>query len=59
MPIQAAANRLKREIATGNLKSNQPTAEEFKKNPKLVAPSCTQYEIMQQLGIPDSEIPDF
>jgi len=30
MPIQAAANRLKREINLGKTSSNQPTAEELK-----------------------------
>lgn len=58
MPIQAAANRLKREIASGNITSVAPTAEEKKKNPKATR-VYTQYEILQQLNIPDSEIPKF
>lgn len=59
MPIQAAANRLKREIASGNLSSNQPTEEEKKKNPKIVCPPFTQYEIMMQLGVAEADIPKF
>jgi leucyl-tRNA synthetase len=58
MPIQAAANRLKREIASGEVRSKQPTAEEKKKNPKLSVP-YTQYEIMMQLGIPEADITKF
>jgi hypothetical protein len=34
MPIQAAANRLKREITQGKTNSNQPSAEELKKKPQ-------------------------
>jgi len=46
MPIQAAANRLKREITQGKTVSVKPTEEELKKNPKLrVEP--TQYEILK------------
>ena len=41
MPIQAAANRLKREISKGEVHSNQPSAEEIKKNPKIVRPPYT------------------
>lgn len=59
MPIQAAANRLKRELASGNISSNQPSAEELKKNPKMKKPEPTQYEIMSLLGIPAEEIPEF
>jgi len=35
MPIQAAANRLKREITQGKTVSVKPSEEEVKKNPKL------------------------
>jgi leucyl-tRNA synthetase len=59
MPIQAAANRLKREIANGQISSNQPSAEELKKNPKLPKPAFTQYEILQQLGVSETDIPAF
>ena len=59
MPIQAASNRLKREITKGEISSNQPTAEEMKKNPKMKRPAFTQYEILQQLNIADEEIPNF
>jgi hypothetical protein len=45
MPIQASANRLKRELENGKTSSNQPTAEEvkvFKKaDPKYVKPALT------------------
>ena len=79
MPIQAAANRLKREIETGKTKSEQPKAAppapakvEEKKggakggkgDKKAAAPAVvkvppTQYEILMQIGIPESEIPEF
>jgi len=59
MPIQAASNRLKREIMKGEISSNQPSAEEMKKNPKMKRPAFTQYEILQQLSIPDEDIPKF
>ena len=63
MPIQASANRLKRELENGKTSSNQPTAEEvkvFKKaDPKYVKPALTQYEILQQVNIPESDIPTF
>lgn len=58
MPIQAAANRLKREIAGGNTTSVGPTAEEKKKNPKLTR-VFTQYEILQQLNFSEIDIPKF
>jgi hypothetical protein len=45
MPIQASANRLKREIETGKISSNQPSAEELKAlvkaNPKYEKPPMT------------------
>ena len=50
MPIQAAANRLKKEIETNNTRSVQPTKEEIaaakkaKKDPPSVP--FTQYEIL-------------
>jgi hypothetical protein len=53
MPIQAAANRLKREITQGKTNSGQPSAEEFKKNPKIVKPALTQFEILKQVGMKD------
>lgn len=46
MPIQASANRLKREMGKGELKSNNPM------NP-------TQYEILQKIGISEADIPAF
>jgi leucyl-tRNA synthetase len=58
MPIQAASNRLKREIASGNTTSVGPTPEEKKKNPKLTR-TFTQYEILQQLGFSEADIPKF
>lgn len=63
MPIQAAANRLKKEIETDNTRSNQPTEEEkaaAKKAKKELDPvPFTQYEILMQLGITEDEIPQF
>lgn len=62
MPIHAAANRLKREIANGKTCSNQPTEAELKvlkKDPKYVRPEYTQYEILQQINIPEADIPAF
>ena len=47
MPIQAAANRLKREITQGKTNSNQPSADELKKNPKMNKPALTQFEILK------------
>jgi leucyl-tRNA synthetase len=45
MPIQASANRLKREISSGQISSNQPTAEEYKAlikaDPKYQKPAMT------------------
>jgi len=46
MPIQASANRLKREMGKGELKSNNSM------NP-------TQYEILQKIGISEADIPAF
>jgi hypothetical protein len=46
MPIQASAMRVTREIAKGMTKSNEGEEK-------------TQYEILQQLGIEESEIPKF
>lgn len=59
MPIQAAANRLKREMTNGKTCSNQPTAAQLKADPKLVKPDLTQYEILTQLGFTEEEIPAF
>ena len=60
MPISSAAIRLKREIDNNATCSNQPTPEEKKKAPKGTEwPPLTQYEILQQLEIPDEEIPKF
>ena len=63
MPIQASANRLKRELESGKISSNQPTPEEvkaFKKaDPKYEKPSLTQYEILRMINIPDADIPKF
>jgi leucyl-tRNA synthetase len=59
MPIQAAANRLKREITQGKTNSNQPSAEELKKNPKMNKPALTQFEILKQVGMKDEQIPEF
>ena len=59
MPIQASANRLKREIASGKITSWQPTAEELKKDKKLVAEPYTQFEILKQVGFSDEAIPAF
>lgn len=79
MPIQAAANRLKREIETGKTRSEQPKAapapaapaKEEKKGgkggkdkkapsaPAVVKVPPTQYEILMQIGIAESEIPKF
>lgn len=63
MPIQAAANRLKAEITSGKTTSEEPPkpkeepgAKKGKgKDKKVEAPrrKYTQYEILQQLGIPD------
>ena len=85
MPIQGAANRLKREFAQGKLHSEQPKEEEVKKvedkkveekkvedpkakgkgkgkkedkDVKVMVPP-TQYEILQQLQVPDEEITEF
>jgi leucyl-tRNA synthetase len=55
MPIAAAARRLKRELETGNTKSQQPDPAD-KKAPKV---PLTQFEILQQIGIPEAEIPSF
>ena len=63
MPIQAAANRLRKELETGQIHSDQPTEEEIaaakkaKKDPPKVP--FTQYEILQQLNISEEEIPKF
>lgn len=46
MPIQAAANRIKRELAENKIKS-------------AGGEKLTQYEILQQLGLPEAEIPAF
>jgi len=46
MPIQASALRVTREIAKGMTKSNEGEEK-------------TQYEILMQLGIEESEIPKF
>lgn len=46
MPIQAAANRIKMELANGQTKSQK-------------GESKTQHEILQMCNIPDNEIPDF
>ena len=91
MPIQAAANRLKKEIESGNTVSEDPkikwlaekearkaeeakkAAEESKeekkdakkgKPAKVKEPECpsrkyTQYEILQQIGLDEAEIPKF
>lgn len=63
MPIQASANRLKREFEQGKTCSNQPTKEELKAllkaNPKYEKPPLTQYEILQQVNIPADEIQKF
>mmetsp|Transcript_35455 Transcript_35455/g.47918 ORF Transcript_35455/g.47918 Transcript_35455/m.47918 type:complete len:184 (-) Transcript_35455:1902-2453(-) len=72
MPIQAAANRLKKEITSGNIHSKQPTAEEKKEQERLIKEAAkkkqklefpkvpfTQYEILTQLNIPEEEIPKF
>jgi leucyl-tRNA synthetase len=59
MPIQASANRLKREITNNKTCSNQPSADELKKNPKMVKPDLTQYEILKQVGMTDEDIPSF
>lgn len=63
MPIQASANRLKREIETGTTSSNQPSEQELKAlkkaNPKYEKPPYTQYEILQRSGIPEADIPAF
>jgi len=59
MPIQAAANRLKREITQGKTVSVKPTEEEVKKNPKLAKVDPTQYEILKQVGMTDEMIPAF
>ena len=47
MPISSAAIRLKREIDTNKIRRAQPTD------------ALTQYEILLQLEIPESEIPKF
>ena len=73
MPIQAAANRLRSEIVNGKTRSEQPKEEpkeeakdakkgkakggEKKKEAPRVPP--TQYEILMQLGIPETTIPEF
>lgn len=75
MPIQAAANRLKAEIESGKTRSEQPkvSAEAPKKEEKkggkakpgdkkaeaVVKVPPTQYEILMQIGIEESEIPKF
>jgi len=84
MPIQAAANRLKKEIESGKTRSEQPkeapVVEEKKeeqipkggkqgkakggdkkdaKAPAVVKVPPTQYEILMQIGIPESDIPKF
>ena len=60
MPISSAAIRLQREIASGNTRSNQPTEEERKAAPPDTQwPQLTQYEILMQVGIAESEIPKF
>lgn len=75
MPIQSAANRLKREleeeneedvVAQPNEVQKQETSEvdygKFtSKKKKLVDKTGhgTQYSIMEKLGIPESEIPNF
>lgn len=58
MPIQASANRLKREIATGKTKSLPPTEEQLKKDKNFKNP-LTQFEILQSIGISDEEITKF
>ena len=60
MPISSAAIRLTREISTGATRSNQPTEAEKKAAPKdKVWPALTQYEILMQINIAESEIPKF
>jgi len=60
MPISSAAIRLQREIDGGETCSNQPTKEFLKKAPKdYVKPKLTQYEILQQINISETEIPKF
>mmetsp|Transcript_908 Transcript_908/g.1393 ORF Transcript_908/g.1393 Transcript_908/m.1393 type:complete len:253 (+) Transcript_908:189-947(+) len=60
MPISSSAIRLQREIDGGFTRSNQPTEAERKAAPKDKKwPPLTQYEILMQLGIEESEIPRF
>ena len=63
MPISSAAIRLQREIANNATCSNQPSKAEIEKlkkqNKDYKPPSLTQYEILAQLEIPETEIPRF
>jgi leucyl-tRNA synthetase len=55
MPIAASARRLKREIENGNTRTVQPDPKD--KEAEKVPPS--QYEILMQIGISESDIPAF
>ena len=81
MPIQAAANRLKMEITSGKIRSEQPKVEAAPAKPAAKADDKkgkakggdkkaaaapvvakvppTQYEILLQIGISETEIPKF
>lgn len=63
MPISSAAIRLQREIAGGATRTEQPTPEEkaaaLKADKNAKFPSLSQYEILMQLGIAETEIPKF
>lgn len=57
MPIEAAAFRLRNEIANG--KTRNPPFVKDPSNPKAEPPKPTQYEILMALSVPEEEIPRF
>ena len=57
MPIEAAAFRLRNEIANG--KTRNPPFVKDPANPKQEPPKPTQYEILMALSVPEEEIPKF
>lgn len=52
MPIQAAANRLKKEITSGNIHSKQPTAEEKKEQERLIKEAAKKKQKLEFPKVP-------